>query len=177
MRFELEPEVAGGLGEKTVMDTSQFPPLVSSLHYEVDGWLGDELLESFPCFIATETLAKKIKDSGLSGVEILDVFISKSSNFEELHPNTELPSFKWLYVNGDKSKDVEDINIVSGGEPNTFWMNQVYASTYYFKISDNNLMTAANNLFAEADWSQEDPYYFRISLTYHGGVSRYAAAE
>ena len=105
MRFELEPEVAGGLGEKTVMDTSQFPPLVSSLHYEVDGWLGDELLESFPCFIATETLAKKIKDSGLSGVEILDVFISKSSNFEELHPNTELPSFKWLYVNGDKSKD------------------------------------------------------------------------
>jgi len=105
MRFELEPEVAGCLGEKTVMDTSHFPPLVSSLHYEFDGWLGDELLESFPCFIATEALANKIKSSGLSGVEILDVFVSKSSNFEELYPNTELPGFKWLKIDGDNSKD------------------------------------------------------------------------
>lgn len=105
MIFELEPEVAGELGEKTVMDTSKFPPLVSSLHYEFDSWLGDELLESFPCFIVTEILAKKIEDSALSGVEILDVIISKSSNFEELYPNTELPSFKWLKINGDSSND------------------------------------------------------------------------
>ncbi len=105
MRFELEPEIAGGLGEKTVMDNSQFPPRVSSLHYEFNGWLGDELLESFPCFIVTETLANKIKDSGLSGVEILDVIISKSSDFEELYPNTELPSFKWLKIDGDYTKD------------------------------------------------------------------------
>jgi len=36
-------------------------------------------------------------------------------------------------------------------------------------------MTTANNMFAEADWSQTKPYYFRITLTYHGGVSRYVS--
>ena len=74
---------------------------------------------------------------------------------------------------GDKSAETESIGtIISGGTPDSFWMSEYYEDTYYFKVSDNNLMTSANNMFAEADWSQEKPYYFRITLTYHGGVSR-----
>lgn len=75
--------------------------------------------------------------------------------------------------NGDKTKESNAINIVSGGTPNSFWMSNAYKGNYYFKISDNNLMTNANNLFSEADWSVDKPYYFRITLTYHSGVSRY----
>ena len=47
----IEPEVAGGLGDHTVMDRSVHPPIVSKLHYQMEGWLGDALLESFPVFI------------------------------------------------------------------------------------------------------------------------------
>ncbi len=77
---------------------------------------------------------------------------------------------------GDTSAETDAIGvIVSGGDPDSFWMSEYYDGTYYFKISDNNLMTSANNMFAEADWSQTKPYYFRITLTYHGGVSRYVS--
>lgn len=76
---------------------------------------------------------------------------------------------------GDTSDTVEILDSVSGGEPSTFWMSEHYKGDYYFKISDYNLMTTPNNMFAEADWSVTKPYYFRISLTYHGGKSIYEA--
>lgn len=76
---------------------------------------------------------------------------------------------------GDRSKDTSAIDIVTGGTPKKLWMSQSYKGTYYFKVSDNNLMTSSNNLFSEADWSVVKPYYFRITLTYHGGVSRYTS--
>ena len=50
----LEPEVAGGLGEGTIVDPHTQPPVVSRLHYAFQGWLGDELLTTFPCYIVTE---------------------------------------------------------------------------------------------------------------------------
>jgi hypothetical protein len=42
--FYVEPEVAGGLGERTVMDRSTHPPVVKRLHYQLEGWLGDAIL-------------------------------------------------------------------------------------------------------------------------------------
>lgn len=46
--YRLEPEVAGELGSGTVMDVSRHPPLVSHLQFKFQGWLGDDLLETFP---------------------------------------------------------------------------------------------------------------------------------
>ena len=42
--YHLEPEVAGGIGERTVLDRSGPRLRATSLHYEFDGWLGDDLL-------------------------------------------------------------------------------------------------------------------------------------
>ena len=53
--YILEPEVAGGFGENTIMDPTSRPPRVTRFHYEFDGWLGDELLETVACFIATKS--------------------------------------------------------------------------------------------------------------------------
>lgn len=94
--FVLEPEIAGGWGERTVADTSVFPPTVTALHYRFDGWLGDELLESFPCFIVTDRLATRIRRSGLTGVRLQAVEVSTSDQFDELYPDRELPVFKWI---------------------------------------------------------------------------------
>jgi hypothetical protein len=98
----LEPEVAGGFGPKTEVDRTKIEsgeakvPEIGYLEYVFDGWLGDELLETFPCFIVTERLAADLKDAGLSGLRLGDVDVSKSGLFLDLHPDRELPPFRRL---------------------------------------------------------------------------------
>lgn len=101
----IEPEVAGGLGEQTQMDNSFFPPLIKNLHYEFEGWLGDDILESFPCYIVTERLRDGIELEKLTGVSFDKVLISKSETFLELYPDRELPNFFWAKINGESNRD------------------------------------------------------------------------
>ena len=98
--FKLEPEVAGGLGPDTSIDTSMHPPVVSKLEYTFDGWLGDELLESFPCFLVSEALGNSALAARLTGFSLGDVKVSTSPEFDELHPSIILPLFRWLRVSG-----------------------------------------------------------------------------
>lgn len=101
----IEPEVAGGLGEQTQLDNSFFPPLIKNLHYEFEGWLGDDLVESFPCYIVTERLRKGIESEQLSGISFDQVLVSKSETFLELYPDRELPNFFWAKINGESNRD------------------------------------------------------------------------
>lgn len=96
----IAPEVAGSLGTQTVIDISTHPPLISTLHYEFFGWQGDDILESFPCFIVTEKLKKKIEENKLTGITFDNVIITKSEEFMELYGDLNLPQFYWLKVNG-----------------------------------------------------------------------------
>ena len=99
--YVVEPEVAGGWGENTeVTRIPGQPVIVNKLHYDFDGWLGDELLESTPCYIVTERLADELKRLRLEGVEFDDVEVTKSEQFEEIYPGRELPKFKRLKVRG-----------------------------------------------------------------------------
>lgn len=101
----LEPEVAGGWGRRAVADTTTHPPRVSALHYEFDGWLGDELLESFPCFIVTHRLAERLAAGGLTGFRRAPVEVTRSEQFECLYPGRELPAFEWFQVIGAAGLD------------------------------------------------------------------------
>ncbi|QIE26533.1 hypothetical protein SBC1_41910 (plasmid) [Caballeronia sp. SBC1] len=110
--FIVEPEVAGGLGQHTVIDRSSGKMVVTDLHYEFEGWLGDHLLESTPCYIVTKELAQEIEIQKLSGVEFAFAKITLSDQFKELYPNKSVPDFIWLKVIGEPSKD--DFGIASG---------------------------------------------------------------
>ncbi|GEJ48147.1 hypothetical protein [Chryseobacterium sp. ON_d1] len=101
----IEPEVAGGLGEQTQIDNSFFPPLIKNLHYEFEGWLGDDILESFPYYMVTERLRDGIELAKLTGVIFDKVLISKSETFLELYPDRELPNFFLAKINGESSRD------------------------------------------------------------------------
>jgi hypothetical protein len=103
--FVLMPEVAGGLGDGTVIDRSTTPPIVSRLHYVMEGWLGDDLLETFPCYIVTERLGNALRSQSLSGIAFGSVQVSKSQQFEDLYPNRQLPKFFWLKVTGNAGRD------------------------------------------------------------------------
>jgi len=109
--YYIEPEVAGGLGCNTMMDRSSHPPIVSRLHYKFDGWLDDELLETFPCYIITKRLWKVIQDEEFTGVESAPVEISLSEVFQELYPNRKVPDFVWLKVSGKAG--IDDFGITS----------------------------------------------------------------
>ncbi|WP_378919867.1 hypothetical protein [Mesorhizobium kowhaii] len=81
------------------------PPIVTKLHYEFQGWFGDVLLESFPCFIVTEGAKSALLEIGISGVTFSPVEVSTSDLFEEMQPDQRLPPFVWLKVDGDAGRD------------------------------------------------------------------------
>ncbi|MHA6915602.1 hypothetical protein ACQUJO_21055 [Ralstonia pseudosolanacearum] len=109
--FFIEPEVAGKLGENTVLDPTVHPARVDKLHYKFSGWLGDAMLESFPCVIATQAASDALKQSDVTGVQFVEVEVSASDEFRELYPNRELPSFQWLKVSGEPGR--HDFGIAS----------------------------------------------------------------
>ena len=111
--FYVEPEVAGGLGVKTILERTVHPPIITKLHYEFDGWLGDELLTSFPCFIITENGKLKLQAAQLTGARFDRVEVTTSEQFQELYPGRELPRFVWLRVEGKPS--VDDLGISPDG--------------------------------------------------------------
>jgi hypothetical protein len=109
--FYLEPEVAGGLGPGTLMDTSTHPPKISKLNYQFDDWLGDALLETFPCFIITQEGRRVIEEQRFTGVRFEDVEITKSDLFQDLCSDRSLPEFNWLRVLGRAAEDDFGISI------------------------------------------------------------------
>lgn len=98
--YFLEPEVAGGLGRHCLIDRTSGKTVVLKLHYEFHGWLGDEILESTPCFIASERLAHAVQRAQLTGIELDDVEITTSEQFMEIYPDRQLPGFVWLKIEG-----------------------------------------------------------------------------
>lgn len=103
--YKLAPEVAGHLGPDTVVDTSTHPPIVHALHYEFDGWPADDLITAFPCFIVTDKMEELIEGTKASGCSFGRVKVSTSEQFEELHPNRQLPQFSWLMISGVAQRD------------------------------------------------------------------------
>lgn len=101
--YIIEPEVGGGIGESTVFTSKTLPngvKEISQLEYEFQGWLGDELLESTPCFIITSELVSSIENAQLTGYKIEGVKVTISDFFKELYPNKTLPEFKRLVPKG-----------------------------------------------------------------------------
>jgi len=107
----IDPEVSGGIGDKTVLDNSVHPPIVQDLHYEFDGWLGDDIIESFPAYLVTEKLKQKIENTNFTGYLFSDVLVTTSPVFKDIHPNTNLPKFYWLKVYGEAGVDDFGIGI------------------------------------------------------------------
>ncbi|MCV3231391.1 hypothetical protein OHD62_23710 [Mesorhizobium sp. YC-39] len=97
--------MAGGLGENTVLDSSVHPPIVTKLHYEVDGWFGDVIVTTFPCFLVTEETQRALRKMDFSGATFADVEVTTSEEFHEGQPGQEVPPFVWLKVDGKAGRD------------------------------------------------------------------------
>ncbi len=103
--FNVEAEVAGGFGPRSVTQEAPGELIVQKLHYVFEGWCGDEIVESTPCYVVTEDLANDIIAYGFTGISFDQVEIERSAVFKELHPDKTLPPFVWMKVCGMKMKD------------------------------------------------------------------------
>jgi hypothetical protein len=113
--YKFSPEVAGGLGSKTILDNSTFPPKVNVLNYHFEGWLEDDILETFPCFIVTEKLKLYLDKSKLTGFTFSELLVTTSDTFKALYNNPQkLPNFFWLKVDGKIG--IDDFTLSDLGE-------------------------------------------------------------
>lgn len=103
--FYIWPNVAGGLGEHTVLDPSVHPPIVTKLHYEVEGWFGDVIVTTFPCFLVTEETQRALQKMGFSGATFAAAEVTISEDCQEDQPGLQLPPFVWLKVHGKVGHD------------------------------------------------------------------------
>ncbi len=69
--YLLSLEVAGGWGPNTQVRRETHPPVVTHMHYEFQGWLGDDLLTTFPEFIITEGLLELLRGFAINDCEVL----------------------------------------------------------------------------------------------------------
>ncbi|EGY00419.1 hypothetical protein AZA_89517 [Nitrospirillum viridazoti Y2] len=83
---------------------------MTRLHYEIDGWLGDALVESFPVFLITPAAMAALMALGATGVEVAEAEITASIQFQELHPSQPPPSFLWLKPTGTAGCDDAGLN-------------------------------------------------------------------
>lgn len=111
MYYYLSPEVAGGIGESSILDTTVFPPVVSQLEYTFDGWLGDDILEAFPCFIITYRLQVALEKANITGCQFDNVKVTKSDFFMQAYPGKSLPAFAWLKITGKATE--ADLGVTS----------------------------------------------------------------
>ena len=93
------------MGKRTVVSRTQLVPYVSTFHCELDGWLGDDLVESFPCFLVTEKLSAALGAERLSGFELGEAEITISPEFKKRNPGRRLPRFRWLKITGKPNRD------------------------------------------------------------------------
>ena len=105
MYFYLEPEVAGGIGPNSELHREDGRLVVTRLNYEFDGWLGDALLETTPCFIVTDEARHAIEGAALTGITFSDVEVTRSAVFTDLYGDKVLPHFWWLVVVGQPGTD------------------------------------------------------------------------
>ncbi len=137
--YVVSPEVAGEIGPLSDLDTSVHPPSVRRLNYVFMGWLGDDIVESFPIFLVTEALSEAIMSSGLSGAEFDDVIVTKDPQFEEVFPEaaSSLPAWRWLRPVGQPHVD-------------DFWQDEAAHLT----VSENALDLLQQFRFGHAEYRE-----------------------
>ncbi len=104
--YAINAEVAGGLGPATVIANMEdlrsgqaSKPIVTRLEYVFDDWLGDDLVESTPCYLVTKWLASRMK--ALSGFRVDTPITSTSELYTDIRDDAPLPEFLWLRPEGE----------------------------------------------------------------------------
>jgi hypothetical protein len=132
------PEVPCSWGKNIKVDIDKHPPIVKKLHIEFDGWLGDDLITTFPVYAVTENLKSAIEIANLTGVFFESLEMSISETFVELYgQEKKLPTFFWAKINGQTGDD--------------FYLQ----NDYDLIISENTLDVFKNSSISNAEFFEQ----------------------
>ncbi len=107
--FLVLPEVPGGLGRMTTLDSAVVPPRARRLHYVIDDWLGDPIVESYPSFMVVREAGECLLNAEMTGFELKPATVTRSEESQALDPSLQLPDFMLLDVNGTAM--VDDVGV------------------------------------------------------------------
>lgn len=108
MKYTLEAEVPGHLGDDAIYSSDASGWNITKMHLVFDGWMGDDIVQILNCFLLTEKAKSLLEKSRLKGVHFERPIITKSEEFIERQPATVLPNFWWL----KPPLDVSDTDIM-----------------------------------------------------------------
>lgn len=100
MPCRLDPQVAGELGDGTVLDSSTHPPMVSQVDYVLDQPDADDFIQSFPVFLVAVELGSRLEQAGLTGFNLLDLAVRPSDNYLAVYGDVPHPQYLWMQVTG-----------------------------------------------------------------------------
>jgi hypothetical protein len=112
--YKLSLPVPGGWGEGTQVDTTVWPPKISVLEMDIDGWDGDGLLDCFPIFMVTGDLEARLRAADLTGWSVRPMVARTTDTFDAFYPGVQLPELLWLEVRG--AMGVDDFALTAGHE-------------------------------------------------------------
>ncbi|MEL7975758.1 hypothetical protein AAG589_07820 [Isoptericola sp. F-RaC21] len=67
--------------------------MIRRLEHELAGWLGDDLVESFPSLVITDRRDHHLRQSGITGFKLDAVTVTMTDEFRE-HFDGELATFR-----------------------------------------------------------------------------------
>ncbi len=111
--YSLQPAAPGELGDRVAMDTSVHPPRVTHAHLHLDGWLSDDLIEAYPCYFVSETLAVALQNSELDHYDLRDVEVTVSEDAPD-NERASIPGIRWLVITG--TAGVDDLGTTPVGQ-------------------------------------------------------------
>jgi hypothetical protein len=103
--YSIDPQVAGELGEGTVMDSSVHPPAVSRVEFILDYPETDDLIQSFPIYLLSDELADRVVQSGLAGIRLEDVDVRPSEEFLAAFGEAPHRNYRWLQLENSEGAD------------------------------------------------------------------------
>lgn len=105
MPYSLDPQVAGELGEGSVLDATVHPPAVAKVDYVLDRPDADELIQSFPVYLVSSGLADRLQSSGLTGFALAEVVTRPSVEYSSAFGDAPHRHYRWLQVLGTEEDD------------------------------------------------------------------------
>ena len=93
------------------MDRSTHPPIVSRLHYELADWLGDCIVQTFPCFLAVRSTGAHLTSAAYTGFHLDTAHVTVTDLYREINCNEDPPELDWLVIHGQSGR--EDFGLTS----------------------------------------------------------------
>ena len=105
MPFALDPQVAGELGENTVIDTSSHPPVVSHVDFVLDYPETDDLIQAFPVLLVSAEMADRLTAADVAGVALSGASVRPSEDCLAVYGAAGTGSYRRLEPVGTERDD------------------------------------------------------------------------